>query len=428
MKRNLEELFKHSLNDSEIEPGETIIVGVSGGSDSLALTLLLNNWCKTRNNRLIAVTIDHGLRKESQQESLYVAKLLEDLDIKHHILTWQGTKPSSNIMAHARNARYELLTNFCKTYQARYLFIAHNKEDVAETFMINLRRGSGLDGLAALKKYTQKNEVTIIRPLLNISRFTLREYLEGQKITWIDDPSNENEKFERIKIRKLLGEDDLLIDRINLAGSHLRLVKNFVDKKIFESLLDVTKCYEFGVVQLDLQKFLDLGEYEIITILAKILQLVSGSYQKPRYQNLLSLIPRIKMENFKAATLMNCKIMLHKKNFLLIYREDKNTQKIDIQQQSQMLWDKRVNINLPKSFLGKDYHIETMSARGWQTLDKSKITIDKVLINMPKSVFYSFPVIKHLERIVYIPYLDYEQESYTSQKPQFVFSLLHDLK
>ena len=146
-----------------IDKHKKVAVAVSGGADSMALALLLN---EQTNSKLIAITVDHGLREESAREAKQVKKWLEKYDIEHHILKWEGDKKNSNIQFEARTARYQLMCDFCKKNDIQLLLVAHNLQDNAETLLMRIMRGSGVDGLSAIADATKINNIEVLRPLL----------------------------------------------------------------------------------------------------------------------------------------------------------------------------------------------------------------------------------------------------------------------
>ena len=186
-----------------------IAVAVSGGADSLALTLLLKEWCDAHGVTFVALTVDHGLRPESAQEAASLHTLLESLGIKHHILTWEGAKPTSALQEKARSKRYDLLEDWCHRHQFPYLFLGHHQGDQSETYCMRLRRHSGLLGLACMRPVVKKQRVTLVRPFLNISKDSLKAYLAEKGVAWVEDPSNENATFERVFWREFLGDTSI---------------------------------------------------------------------------------------------------------------------------------------------------------------------------------------------------------------------------
>ena len=127
-----------------------LAVAVSGGADSMALTLLAADWAAARRGSIVALTVDHRLRNESRAEAKQVAAWLAARGIEHKILAWTGEKPSSDVQAAAREKRYELLEDWCRRQGILHLLVAHNLDDQAETFLLRLGRGSGLYGLSGM--------------------------------------------------------------------------------------------------------------------------------------------------------------------------------------------------------------------------------------------------------------------------------------
>lgn len=183
------------------------VIAVSGGADSMALMHAAARWrdVSISQTRLFAATIDHGLRPESRSEAEFVAAAADKLGLSHCILGWQGEKPASGLQNAARNARYGLLAAFATDNNLTAIVTAHTQEDQAETLMMRLARGSGLDGLAGMAAVTTTGGITIVRPLLDISKVRLKAFLRSIGESWIEDPSNTDIRFERVRVRRALG-------------------------------------------------------------------------------------------------------------------------------------------------------------------------------------------------------------------------------
>lgn len=212
-------------------PNETFAVAVSGGADSMALLC----WMKNAGAAIVALTVDHGLRPESAAESKHVAEFCQKLGVRHHILKWTGDKPESGIEDAARRARYELMLDHCKTNNIGVLVTAHHADDNIETFLMNLGRGSGIYGLAAMRERTDRGGVIIFRPLLKVSRAELRRYCDDNGIKYFDDAMNDDDKFLRVKIRKnraiLADKLDISDERILLAIENLGRARDFLESE-----------------------------------------------------------------------------------------------------------------------------------------------------------------------------------------------------
>jgi tRNA(Ile)-lysidine synthase len=198
----------------DFEGLKSVIVAVSGGSDSLALLHLLIAFGAGRPGfpQIVAVTIDHRLRPESAGEARYVAELCEDAGVPHRILNWSGAKPSTGISAKARDARYSLLCAAARDAGTNVIFTGHTLDDQIETFVMRSARtgeGGSERGLASMAATTLLDrEIWLVRPLLETSREALRNYLRAKAIGWCDDPSNDDPNYERVRIRKALKDDD----------------------------------------------------------------------------------------------------------------------------------------------------------------------------------------------------------------------------
>jgi tRNA(Ile)-lysidine synthase len=177
-------------------------VAVSGGPDSLALTLLLADWLSTRGGRLFAITVDHGLRPESAAEAQQVSAWLAGRPgVSHHILEWLGPKPKSGVQAAARMARYGLMTDFCRAHGILHLCLGHHLGDQWETYSMRAERGGTEHGLSGMSGIRPWRGVRLLRPLLPVSKGDLTTYLGGRGQPWIEDPSNSNADFERVRAR-----------------------------------------------------------------------------------------------------------------------------------------------------------------------------------------------------------------------------------
>ena len=183
-----------------------LVLGVSGGPDSLALMWLAARWRRAlaRGPRLIAVTVDHGLRPEAAREARDVKRLARALDVPHRTLHWTGAKPKTGLPAAARAARYRLLAKAALASGATHVMTAHTRDDQAETLLMRMLRGSGIAGLAAMARETEREGLWLARPLLDVPKSRLVATLDKAKIAFADDPTNRDMNFTRPRLRALM--------------------------------------------------------------------------------------------------------------------------------------------------------------------------------------------------------------------------------
>jgi tRNA(Ile)-lysidine synthase len=183
-----------------------IVLAVSGGPDSIALMWLAARWRRAlaRGPRLIAVTVDHGLRTEAAAEARQVKRLARSLNLPHRTLRWTGAKPKTGLPAAARAARYRLLVQAARANGATHVLTAHTRDDQAETLLMRMLRGSGIAGLAAMARESERDGLLLARPLLNVSKSQLIATLKKARISFADDPTNRDLNFTRPRVRAVL--------------------------------------------------------------------------------------------------------------------------------------------------------------------------------------------------------------------------------
>jgi tRNA(Ile)-lysidine synthase len=183
-----------------------IVLAVSGGPDSVALMWLMARWRRAlaRGPRLIAVTIDHGLRASSAREASDVKRLAQNLGLPHHTVRWRAAKPKTGLPAAARAERYRLLAKAAQDHGASHILTAHTRDDQAETLLMRLLRGSGIAGLAAMARESPRHGVVLARPLLQVSKAQLVATLKKARVTFADDPTNRDPYFTRPRLRALM--------------------------------------------------------------------------------------------------------------------------------------------------------------------------------------------------------------------------------
>lgn len=252
-----------------------LAVAVSGGRDSLALALLAHEWASARGGRVVAMIVDHGLRAGSDREAAATRDLLNGHDIEAVVLRWTDPKPQSGVQAAARTARYRLLRAECRRRDILHLLLAHHADDQAETVTMRAARGSGVDGLAGMAAQVERAEVRLLRPLLAVPRSALTATLTARGVTWFDDPSNTDLRFERARLRADPGAATAVPagDGAQRAGGERRLARAAVETLEFDRA---------GAAIIDRAEFCRLAPDLQAGLLRRIVLAVGGRDHAPR--------------------------------------------------------------------------------------------------------------------------------------------------
>lgn len=262
----------------------SLAVAVSGGSDSMALLSIAAGWARDRGRDLHAVTVDHGLRSESAAEAAFVADHAARIGVGHHILQ-VGEMAPGNLSAAAREARYSLMASWAVEQKVMAVALGHSMDDQAETLLMRLARGSGVDGLASMRPRRDWQGVAWIRPMLAIRRQDLRTWLRAEGIPWIDDPSNEDLGFDRVKARRalsLLEPVGITVEGLARTAEILALQRLVLARAASELELQAVRHGKLGEAYLVRAAFSD-AEYDTgLRVFADTLASIAGRNQRLR--------------------------------------------------------------------------------------------------------------------------------------------------
>lgn len=302
----------------------SVAVAVSGGGDSLALSVLLVDWCAARGVKLHALTVDHGLRPEAAAEAKYVGKTLKPLGAIHKTLKWDADKPSTRIQEAARDARYALMGDYCRQHKIRYLFVAHHGQDQMETLLFRMAKGTGVDGLVGIRPVQElDNGLVLLRPLLSVAHGDLLDVLKERNMEWIEDESNQNNRYARVRIRNTIGnleKEGLSPERVNALTSRVAQSIDLIDYLIEDKYKSIATYNDTKRIEIIHSSFLDLPIDGKIRILRKIIGDLHPTKKYPaRLEDIERLAARMG-ENFRGATLGGC-IFQKKKDGLIITLE-----------------------------------------------------------------------------------------------------------
>lgn len=299
-----------------------IVVAVSGGADSLALTLLMHEWAVSRNVNIIGITIDHQLRPESAKEVIVVNEWLQSRGIEHHTLVWQHSGVTSALQQKARNARYELLSGWCSLKQVTILLTAHHLQDQWETFLMRLSKGSGLTGLCGIKSESKLGNLRLIRPLLQVRAERLEKTLERFNQPFIKDPSNHKLEYARVRMRNLLpvlSNEGLTPETIEQVRKRFQMTEDYLVQQL---QIAVTECIT-DEKRINLTAFKTLHKEIAYRLLRKVLlEIGKHPYALP-YESLEHLYEKLIDQSFVGATAGGCYLKKSKGGWIDIKCEKK---------------------------------------------------------------------------------------------------------
>lgn len=268
-------------------PAGPVGVAVSGGGDSTALLLLLCDLAGGRG--VAAATVDHGLRPESASEAAAVARLCEGLGVAHATLDWRGWDGGwdgrGNLQAAARDARRGLLAAWARERGLAAVALGHTRDDQAETFLLRLARGSGVDGLAGMAAARRAEGVLWLRPLLGIGRDALRSWLRARGVGWVDDPSNADPAFDRVRARAALGPLATLglgPERLAATAARMARARAALEAATRALAADCVELGPAGDVAVDPARFAAGAEELRLRLVAGALAWVAGARVRPR--------------------------------------------------------------------------------------------------------------------------------------------------
>ncbi len=285
----------------------------------MAMLALAADWAKAQQGELRIATVDHGLRADAADEAAWVKDRCAEHGLSHDTLTWSET-PNGNVQSAARTARYDLLANWARDLDLDAVAVAHTADDQAETFVMRLARGSGVDGLSSMRNDWVAQNMRWLRPVLAVGREDLRMYLTARGMGWVDDPSNSDTRYERVRVRKAM--DDLArlgLDRDRLVSTAHRMAEARI--ALTQAAVDAAETcasVALGDVVFDAAAYVALPSETRHRLLAAAIRFVSGATYRPRYDALKEVEAQVL--DGQRRTLSGCTMTL-KAGELIVGRE-----------------------------------------------------------------------------------------------------------
>jgi tRNA(Ile)-lysidine synthase len=320
-----------------------VALAVSGGSDSAAMMRLIHEWTQPSVD-VFVLTVDHGLRREAAAEAELVAQWSEELGFKHVTLRWPGEKPATGIQAKARAARYDLMSAWCLAHEVSVLLTAHTADDQAETVLMRSARTQTAKSLAGIWPERNWNGVRVLRPLLGMRRAALRDYLAQHQRQWVEDPSNHDSQFERVRVRQALAGETRGYDSLaQLAQDTMQQVARAADGWCAENL----EHHETGFVNFPRSKFKSLAPELCDEILLRVISLC-GTGVPPEKKGRENLLAWLLLEGGSRRALGGV-IFAKRQGSILVGREEGRISSVPqmIPETGEFVWDNRFLVNGP---------------------------------------------------------------------------------
>ena len=383
------------------EKAPHLAVAVSGGADSMALALLAHGWARQRRGSITALTVDHGLRPEAAAEARQVRAWLAGHGIAHQTLRWRGAKPKSGLQALARQARYDLLARWCRRRDVLHLLAAHHGDDQAETLLLRLQHGSGIEGLAGMPAVRALPGVRLLRPLLELRRADLVASLRARGQPWLEDPSNQEERFARIRARRLIaaagGGEGGSAQLLGLAGE-AALVRRQLRGALADLAARSVRLHPAGFCRFNPALCLGQNQALLAPLLADILRCIGGGVHRPRRERMGRLCHDIMAHGLGAGRTLAGSRMLPEADGLLVCREaGRLPGRVAAGAAGHGRWD-RFEWSLRGRRAGR-LSVGALGQDGWRQVK------DRVESPLPAPVRAGLPALWQEDRVLAVPHL-----------------------
>ncbi|MBK18722.1 MAG: tRNA lysidine(34) synthetase TilS [Rhodospirillaceae bacterium] len=391
------------------ESNPVIAVAYSGGADSTALAILASRWVNRRGGMIYALTIDHGLRPESAAEARMAQNRARKLGLSGAILRWQNHNPTTGIQNAARQARYDLMTRWCRRKGILHLLLGHHQEDQAETLLHRLGRHTGSDGLAGMAGIRETADIRLLRPCLHVSRERLRAVAVKNNVEWVEDPSNSDPAFARVRLRNLLPaleNEQISADALAESARKQAQVRQSMERHTAAAVAENVELNVLGYARVRLEILLNDAEVSR-RILERLLGTIGGNFYPARRKSLENLLYDIRKSGLaKPRTLAGCRIF-RKKGDIFVAREARRCEEKSVFNGNWTDWDGRfrLRINNFKGIGRRKFFIRALQGNFSRKMAKNSECFQ--FPNLNSAVRSSLPSIWDHQGLVCVPHLGY---------------------
>ena len=384
-----------------------LAVAVSGGADSLCLVILAARWADRHAGRVTALSVDHGLRAEAGEEVQRVGDWLKPKGIGHQILSWPGPKPVTGVQAAARAARYRLMGGWCRQAGALHLALAHTLDDQAETFFLRLGAGSGPDGLAAMAAVRETADVRLLRPLLGVGKAALLATLEAEGQEWIEDPSNRDRAFARVRVRRAMAEGGLKASSVARAAHRFGRARVALEAAASALLARAVWVHPAGHAWLEPKEFMAAPDDVSLRALGRVVTAVGGREHGPRVEKLERLHGELGAGTL-ARTLSGSRIITAGGKVLACREARGLPGALATRPGERVIWDRRFVVRFGNKVCGGSY-LRGLGRKGWSEI--VQIRPDLRLSSIPGPARASLPAVFDDDGVVSVPHLGFRRQN-----------------
>lgn len=357
----------------------------------MALALLAQDYVRARGGEVVTLTVDHRLREESTQEAAQVAAWMRARHIPHYILTPEHTEVSRNMQEAARQWRYDALADFCTSHGILHCLVAHHAGDRRETALLHQARGETADGASGMGYVRNYRGVRFLRPMLGFERAELTDFLRQRDVRWIEDPSNYNPKFARVRTRTMLATQDhyAALDAQIAQAGEARAAR---DEALAAAAVQCVAISPLGFADIALAPWRTLPPLLASQLLADTITMISGDTHRPRAQDTARLMSALG-SGFRKRTLQRCEVT-QTGDCLRIAREaSRVAPPAVLRGRGVFMWDQRfrVHYDLPA---GEALTIEALGTEGKRQLQ---------LRDLPRAT----PCLRALDEQRFVPHMHF---------------------